>query len=140
MDGYIDGKFWILRADGRVELSTSDGSAPTGSAQAALQVLSASDGRLELPDGFAWRLAQLDQPGASPRVLVLQLPRSRPQVTLTPRQREVSEYAIAGATATEIARHLGVSFHTVRTHLRAAYRELGVSNRIELLRVLTAHE
>ena len=55
---------------------------------------------------------------------------------LTERQREVSEYAAAGATVPEIATTLALSRNTVRTHLKAAYRELGVSNRVELARAV----
>lgn len=53
---------------------------------------------------------------------------------LSPRQSAVASYASAGATAKEIADHLGISTHTVRQHLKAIYRALGVSTRVELLR------
>ncbi len=55
---------------------------------------------------------------------------------LTRRQREVAELAATGATIEEIARHLGISPHTVRQHLRDAYRLLDVGNRVELARAL----
>ena len=76
------------------------------------------------------------------RVLVLSHPHeSRAWIcegTLTPRQREVCEFAAAGATAKEVARHLGISPHTVRQHLKASYAELGVANRVELARAIGA--
>lgn len=55
---------------------------------------------------------------------------------LSPRQREVARYAAVGATASETAAQLGISEHTVRQHLKAVYRVLGVSNRVELARTL----
>jgi len=55
---------------------------------------------------------------------------------LSPAQRETAKYAAAGATLSEIAQALGRKPETVRTHLREAYRRLGVSSRLELARVL----
>jgi len=53
---------------------------------------------------------------------------------LTPRQREVVEYAAAGATNREIADTLEISSDTVSDHLSASYERLGVANRVELAR------
>lgn len=55
---------------------------------------------------------------------------------LTDRERQVCAFAASGATADEIARSLGVSPETVRSHLRHAYAKLGVTSRLELHRVL----
>jgi DNA-binding CsgD family transcriptional regulator len=55
-----------------------------------------------------------------------------PAAGLTPRQREIAEYAAAGATIREIAAATGCAADTVRTHLRAVYRRLAVSSRLEL--------
>ncbi|MGE0788235.1 MAG: LuxR C-terminal-related transcriptional regulator [Sandaracinaceae bacterium] len=55
---------------------------------------------------------------------------------LTGRQFEVCQLAAVGATAHEVARHLQISPHTVRQHLKAAYAELGVANRVELAHAL----
>lgn len=41
---------------------------------------------------------------------------------------------VLGFTAREIAGDLGLSFHTVRTHIRNIYEKLGVANRVELVR------
>jgi DNA-binding NarL/FixJ family response regulator len=49
---------------------------------------------------------------------------------LTPRQRELLDLLAAGHTNTQIARRLGVSEGTVRTHLENIYRRLGVSSRV----------
>jgi DNA-binding NarL/FixJ family response regulator len=45
---------------------------------------------------------------------------------LTQRQREILTYLVAGLTRTEIAAQLGVSPHTVRTHVRDMFRVVGV--------------
>ncbi len=55
---------------------------------------------------------------------------------LSPRQYEIAEYAAAGATACEISRLLDISVHTVRQHLKEAYRRLQVCNRVELSHAL----
>ena len=51
--------------------------------------------------------------------------------TLTQRQREVFELLAQGKSNPEIARDLGVSAHTVRIHISAILRALGVSNRTQ---------
>lgn len=75
------------------------------------------------------------------RCLVLRRPMERcpvwwRDVRLTPRQREVAELASVGATAIQMAAHLSISPHTVRQHLKAVYRALGVANRVELAAAL----
>jgi DNA-binding CsgD family transcriptional regulator len=56
---------------------------------------------------------------------------------LSPRQREIAEFAVAGATAREISDALGIGYHTVRQHLKEVYRLLGVASRVELVRALS---
>lgn len=55
---------------------------------------------------------------------------------LTPAQRRVAERAAGGDSVEQVATHLGRGTETVRTHLRTAYRALGVSNRVELASAL----
>jgi LuxR family maltose regulon positive regulatory protein len=50
---------------------------------------------------------------------------------LTSRERAVLEYLPTMMTNTEIARQLLVSVNTVKTHLKAVYRKLGVARRRE---------
>ncbi len=59
-----------------------------------------------------------------------------PLTDLTARQREIAEYAAAGATHREIAETLALSPHTVRDHLKAVYRVLDIGSRAELARVV----
>jgi DNA-binding NarL/FixJ family response regulator len=55
--------------------------------------------------------------------------RRSPVPELTPRQWELLKLIAVGHTNTQIARQLGLSEGTVRTHLENIYGRLGVSNR-----------
>jgi DNA-binding CsgD family transcriptional regulator len=55
--------------------------------------------------------------------------RSRPVPELTPRQWDLLRLIAAGHTNTQIARQLGLSEGTVRTHLENIYNRLQVQNR-----------
>ena len=48
---------------------------------------------------------------------------------LTRRESEILACLRTEMTAEEIARHLGISYPTVKTHVRSVYRKLGVSSR-----------
>jgi len=52
-------------------------------------------------------------------------------VALSARQREILGYVVEGLSNAEIARRLYLSESTIKQHLRAAYKLLGVSNRTE---------
>ncbi|HTE59585.1 MAG TPA: helix-turn-helix transcriptional regulator, partial [Solirubrobacteraceae bacterium] len=51
---------------------------------------------------------------------------------LTPRERDVCDLVVGGATNREVATALFLSPRTVEHHLRVAYRKLGVRSRTEL--------
>ena len=55
--------------------------------------------------------------------------RRHPVLRLTPRQNDLLHLLAAGHTNTQIARRLGISEGTVRTHLENIYERLGVSSR-----------
>jgi len=55
--------------------------------------------------------------------------RRHPVPRLTPRQNDLLRLLAAGHTNTQIARRLGISEGTVRTHLEHIYEQLGVSSR-----------
>lgn len=57
---------------------------------------------------------------------------------LTARQLEIALLAADGRTNREVAELLGISEHTVNTHLRAAFRRLGVTRRRALAGALAA--
>lgn len=58
------------------------------------------------------------------------------EALLSPRQREIAHAVARGAAVAEVAERFGISVETVRTHLRAIYRRLGVRDRRALVRVL----
>lgn len=55
---------------------------------------------------------------------------------LTPRQFEIAQLVAGGATNREVAAVLGISEHTVNTHLRVAFSRLGVTRRTALATAL----
>ncbi len=58
--------------------------------------------------------------------------------TLSSRQREVLMRAVQGKSNKAIARELSLSEGTVKAHLSAAYRVLGVNNRVKALLAVAA--
>ncbi|WP_127132303.1 LuxR C-terminal-related transcriptional regulator [Georgenia sp. SYP-B2076] len=58
---------------------------------------------------------------------------ARPAEPLSRRERQVLDSLARNAGAVGIARELGLSVNTVKTHLRAVYRKLGVGSRDEAL-------
>lgn len=60
--------------------------------------------------------------------------------TLSARQREVLNLVVEGLSNAEIARRLYLSESTVKQHLRASYKALGVSNRTEATQLLRKGE
>ncbi|MFI7077111.1 LuxR C-terminal-related transcriptional regulator [Micromonospora sp. NPDC049903] len=59
---------------------------------------------------------------------------------LTPAEARVAAMLAAGATKQQAAGSLFVSFHTVDTHVRSIYHKLGISSRLELVRVWDRHQ
>jgi len=55
---------------------------------------------------------------------------------LTARQQEILELVVQGLSNAEIARRLYLSESTIKQHLRAGYKLLGVKNRIEAARLI----
>ena len=51
--------------------------------------------------------------------------------SLTPRERSVLQLVAKGISSREIARQLGISYTTVRTHIRSLGRKLDVHYKIE---------
>ena len=58
---------------------------------------------------------------------------------LSARQREILEMVVEGLSNAEIARRLYLSESTIKQHLRAAYKELGVSNRTQAAKTMRHH-
>jgi DNA-binding NarL/FixJ family response regulator len=58
---------------------------------------------------------------------------------LSARQREILEMVVEGLSNAEIAGRLYLSESTIKQHLRAAYKELGVRNRTEAAKTMREH-
>jgi DNA-binding NarL/FixJ family response regulator len=58
---------------------------------------------------------------------------------LSTRQREILEMVVEGLSNAEIAGRLYLSESTIKHHLRAVYKELGVSNRTEAAKTMREH-
>lgn len=96
---------------------------------------------IEIYDGAEIRLVRLDGPTGVRYLVTIDRPellRLNPLAWLTQRQREIAEYAAAGATNREIANTLDLSRHTVKTHLKNAYTRLGIASRTELANIFQA--
>jgi DNA-binding NarL/FixJ family response regulator len=68
---------------------------------------------------------------ARPRTVAPPVPAAVDEL-LTPRELDTVRLVGQGLSNKEIARHLGVSVATVRTHLNKAYDKLGSDSRVEL--------
>ncbi|KAA8998430.1 response regulator transcription factor [Affinibrenneria salicis] len=51
---------------------------------------------------------------------------------LTTREREVVQLMVSGKGTKDLARHLGISFQTVKVHRRNIYSKLGISSELQL--------
>jgi DNA-binding NarL/FixJ family response regulator len=58
---------------------------------------------------------------------------------LTARQREIVELVVEGLSNAQIAGRLYLSESTIKQHLRAVYKELGVSNRTQAAKTMREH-
>lgn len=58
-----------------------------------------------------------------------------PLARLTRREREVLRALMAGMSRDDIAGHLAISPHTVRTHLQHAFAKLGASSQLEAVSI-----
>jgi DNA-binding NarL/FixJ family response regulator len=58
---------------------------------------------------------------------------------LSARQREILEMVVEGLSNAEIARRLYLSESTIKQHLRAVYKELGVRNRTQAAKLMREH-
>jgi DNA-binding CsgD family transcriptional regulator len=67
------------------------------------------------------------------------LARARKGEPLTPRELEVLALLAAGNTTVDIARQLGITPGTVKTHLTSVYKKIGASNRVQAARYYLDH-
>ncbi|EIV92434.1 LuxR C-terminal-related transcriptional regulator [Frankia sp. QA3] len=105
--------------------------------------------RLRLPAG-GWLLVHadvlVDGAGLSPRTAVMLEPAGPAQMLpllfalygLTGRERQVTEYLIAGHKTAEIAERMWISRHTLRDHMKSIFAKMNVGSRPELTAILGA--
>jgi len=56
---------------------------------------------------------------------------SRPETPLSTRESQILQYVAQGNTTKEVARQLGISPHTVKTHLERIFEKLGANDRAQ---------
>jgi DNA-binding NarL/FixJ family response regulator len=56
---------------------------------------------------------------------------ARSETPLSNRESEILQYVAHGNTTKEVARHLGISPHTVKTHLERIFEKLGANDRAQ---------
>ncbi|WP_261570912.1 helix-turn-helix transcriptional regulator [Frankia gtarii] len=105
--------------------------------------------RLRLP-AWGWLLVHadvlVDGAGMSPRTAVMLEPAGPAQMLpllfalygLTGRERQVTEYLIAGHKTDEIAERMWISRHTLRDHMKSIFAKVKVGSRPELMAILGA--
>ena len=81
-------------------------------------------------------VAALEKVHAGERIVAVDTgPRSEPRraraIALTPRETHVVALIAAGVPNKEIARELELSMNTVKSHIRTAYRAMGVTSRTQ---------
>ena len=63
----------------------------------------------------------------------------RERGALTPRQREILALVASGLSSPDVAAQLGITPGTVKTHLTAIYKAIGVRNRVQATRYYLDH-
>jgi len=140
--GHID---FVVDAHGALSMASPDAQAwvaQPGALARVLELRARSEG--EAPRASAWWVADppmflrfVPMQQAKARHLLVTVVPTRPELAealelLTPVQREVAEYAAAGATVAEIADVLERSPETVRSHMKEIYKRLSICTRLEL--------
>ena len=65
----------------------------------------------------------------------VQLAEKRPEAPLSRREVEILQKIAYGATTKEVADQLGISFHTVKTHLERIFEKLGANDRAQAVAI-----
>ncbi len=59
----------------------------------------------------------------------------KPEAPLSPREIEILQKVAYGSTTKEVADELGISFHTVKTHLERIFEKLGANDRAQAVAI-----
>jgi DNA-binding NarL/FixJ family response regulator len=65
----------------------------------------------------------------------VQLVDRHPEAPLSPREIEILQKIAYGSTTKEVADQLGISFHTVKTHLERIFEKLGANDRAQAVAI-----
>jgi DNA-binding NarL/FixJ family response regulator len=65
----------------------------------------------------------------------VQLADRHPEALLSPREIEILQKIAYGSTTKEVADQLGISFHTVKTHLERIFEKLGANDRAQAVAI-----
>jgi DNA-binding CsgD family transcriptional regulator len=92
------------------------------------------------PKDLALKVAELEMRLLEVLALVRELPGASQSASktsmalqdLSDREREVARYLSLGLNSATVAKELGISVHTVRSHTRRVYEKLGVHSQGEL--------
>ena len=137
-DGFPDAKVAVVSAwEERAEIIAALGAGVHGyipkslsSTEIAAAIRSILDGQIFVPPTLGRR-----DPGAAPRATASIDPGDK----LTVRQKEVLTELLKGQASKEIARSLDIAEGTVKIHLAAIYRALGVRTRAEAIAKLKSN-
>jgi DNA-binding NarL/FixJ family response regulator len=138
-DGFPDAKVAVVSAwDGRAEIIAALSAGVHGyipksmsSTEIAAAIRSILDGQIFAPPALGKR-----DPSETPRLQVVE---SNGGEKLTIRQKEVLGELLKGRASKEIARALDIAEGTVKIHLAAIYRALGVRTRAEAIAKLKSN-
>lgn len=86
--------------------------------------------------GWHLRLHRLGDDHIAARMMAMLPVRIPVTEVLTPHQRQVTTLAVQGCTSAQIGHMLDIPAQTVRSHLKTAFRRLGVHNRTQLANLL----
>jgi two-component system nitrate/nitrite response regulator NarL len=65
----------------------------------------------------------------------VQMGSHKPEAPLSARESEILQRVAYGATTKEVARSLGISPHTVKTHLERIFEKLGANDRAQAVAI-----
>lgn len=142
-DGFPDAKVAVVSAwEDRADILAALGAGVHGyipkslpSAEIAAAIRSILEGRIYVPQSIGRRDAGAKPEGASTTAIGNGLGEDK----LTLRQKEVLNELLKGQASKEIARTLDIAEGTVKIHLAAIYRALGVRTRAEAIAKLKSH-
>jgi DNA-binding NarL/FixJ family response regulator len=134
LDEEPDGPSLVTRPPGTARVAVFTWEHRDGYVERAM--LGGADGYLSKELPAVELVAAIEKVHAGERIVALDLParteaRTPRPIGLTPRESHVVAMIAAGAPNKAIARELGLSMNTVKSHIRTAYRAMGVTSRTQ---------